>query len=88
MDYISERNFKKYGKLIRYADDFVVISKKYEDVKNAEKAITYIMNKLELKLSKSKTKIISLWKGKQCFDFLGYTNRKGKSKTLNGIKYY
>lgn len=54
----------------------------------AKKAILYIMNKLELNLSKSKTKIISLWQGKQSFDFLGYTNRKTKAKTIKGQVYY
>lgn len=48
----------------------------------------YIMAKLELTLSKDKTKVISLWKGIESFDFLGYTNRKVKSKTLNGREYY
>ena len=36
MDYIWKRNFSKYGKLIRYADDFVIICKKYKiDIKIA-----------------------------------------------------
>lgn len=46
------------------------------------------MAKLELALSKDKTKVISLWKGKESFDFLGYTNRKIKYKTQNGREYY
>ena len=46
------------------------------------------MAKLELTLSKDKTKVISLWKGKESFDFLGYTNRKVKSKTIDGREYY
>lgn len=54
----------------------------------AKKAILYIISLLELKLSKTKTKIISLWQGKQSFDFLGYTNRKTKAKTIKGQIYY
>ena len=46
------------------------------------------MAKVELTLSKDKTKVISLWKGKESFDFLGYTNRKVKSKTIDGREYY
>ncbi len=46
------------------------------------------MNKLEVDLSKSKTKIISLWQGKQSFDFLGDTNRKTKSKAIKGQTCY
>ena len=46
------------------------------------------MAKLELTLSKDKTKVISLWKDKESFDFLGYTNRKVKSKTIDGREYH
>lgn len=88
LDYIWTLNFKKFGKLIRLGDDFVIISKSFEDIKMAKQAILYIMNKLELNLSKSKTKIISLWQGKQSFDFLGYTKRKTKAKTIRGQVYY
>lgn len=62
--------------------------KTYNDVIISRKAIAYIMNKLELELSADKTKIISLWKGKESFDFLGYTNRKTKFKTIKGKEYY
>ena len=74
------------GKLIRYADDFVVISKTYENIIEAEKVIRYFMFKLELTLNKDKTNIVSLWKNS--FDFLGHTNRKIKSKTRSGRVYY
>lgn len=46
------------------------------------------MGKLELTLSKDKTKVVSLWEGNESFDFLGYTNRKSKRRTQNGREYY
>lgn len=46
------------------------------------------MKKLELELNEEKTKIVSLWNGKQSFDFLGHTNRKIKCQTKLGRVYY
>lgn len=46
------------------------------------------MQKLELSLNKDKTKVISLWDGKEGFDFLGFHNRKIKAKTIKGRVYY
>ena len=88
MDGIWQKYYSSYGKLIRFADDYVIICKKYEDVKNANTAIRYIMNLLGLTINEDKTKIISLWNGKQAFDFLGYHNKKIKHKTRNGREYY
>ena len=46
------------------------------------------MGKLELTLNKEKTRIISLWKGKNGFDFLGYHNRMVRHRTVKGQEYY
>lgn len=88
LDTMWNKHFSKLGKLIRYADDFVVICKSYKAVKHAYKAIEKIMERLELTLSKEKTKVISLWNGKNGFDFLGYHNRMTKHKTAKGQEYY
>jgi hypothetical protein len=88
LDTVWEKYYRHLGKLIRFADDFVVVCKNYKDVKHAHKAISLIMQRLELSLNKDKTKIISLWDGKEGFDFLGYHNRKIKTKTIDGRIYY
>ena len=88
MDYIWTRNFSKYGNLIKCVDDFVIICKKCENVKIAYKWVLYIIVKLELTPRKYKIKVISLWRGKESFDFLGYTNWKVKSKTRKVREYY
>lgn len=88
LDTVWEKYYKHLGKLIRFADDFVVVCKNYKAVKHAHKAVRLIMQKLELNLNKQKTKVISLWDGKEGFDFLGYHNRKVKAKTISGRIYY
>ncbi|WP_053955014.1 group II intron reverse transcriptase/maturase [Inediibacterium massiliense] len=88
LDTVWEKHYKHLGKLIRFCDDFVVVCKNYKDVKHTHKAISLIMQRLELNLNKSKTKIISLWEGKEGFDFLGFHNRKVKTKTIDGRIYY
>ncbi len=88
MDTIWEKYFSHLGKLIRFADDFVVICKNYKSIKHARRAIEEIMRRLELTLSKEKTKIVSLWDGKDGFDFLGFHNRMIKHKNSRGYEYY
>jgi group II intron reverse transcriptase/maturase len=67
LDTVWEKHYSKIGKLIRFADDFVVVCKNYKDAQHAYKGIQMIMSKLELTLSKEKTKIVSMWQGKQGF---------------------
>lgn len=88
MDTIWEKHFSHLGKLIRFADDFVVVCKNYKAVKQARRAIEEIMRRLELTLSEEKTKTISLWGGKAGFDFLGFHNRMIKHKNNRGYEYY
>jgi len=88
LDTVWEKYYKHLGKLIRFCDDFVVVCKNYKDVKHAYKAIGLIMQRLELSLNQEKTKIISLWEGKEGFDFLGFHNRKVMRKSIDGRIYY
>lgn len=88
LDTVWEKYYAKLGKLIRFADDFVVICKNYKDVQHAYKAIQMILGRLAIKLSKEKTRIVSMWQGKQGFDFLGYHHRMIKHKTDKGREYY
>lgn len=88
LDTIWERHYGHLGKLIRYADDFVIVCKNHKNVSYSYKAIKLIMAKLELDLSMEKTRIVNLWEGKDGFDFLGYHNRKVKLKMKSGAQYY
>jgi len=91
LDYLDtkwERHYSHLGKLVRYADDFVIICKNYKDVKHSYQIIQGIMKRQDLELSGEKTKIVNLWGGKEGFDFLGYHNRKVKMKTKSNREYY
>lgn len=87
-DVLWERHGKKVGELTRYADDFVVICKTKKDADHAFKLIRTIMERLELTLHPTKTRIVGLWTGKEGFDFLGMHHRKTKAETSTNKVYY
>lgn len=87
LDTLWEKHGKQYGKLVRYADDLVVISKNKKSATHAEKLIKAIMDKLELELNPEKTKLVSMWDGKEGFDFLGMHHRRITSETSKGAVY-
>ncbi len=91
LDYLDtkwERHYSHLGKLVRYADDFVIICKNYKNVQHSFQIIKLIMERLELELNLEKTEIINLWGGQEGFVFLGYQHRKVEKKRYNGQKYY
>ena len=87
-DVLWERHGKQFGELTRYADDFVVICKTKKEADRAYDLIRAIMERLELTLHPTKTRIVGLWTGEEGFDFLGMHHRKTKAETSNGQVYY
>lgn len=71
------RNHTKF-KLIRYADDFVVLCKTEKDAEEAKAIIQNFLRSRGLSLSEEKTQIVHLQKG---FDFLGFNIRHYADKT-------
>ncbi len=86
-DMLWEKYYDHLGVLVKYADNFVIISKNKKDITHAHKAVVQIFNKLELELHPEKTKIINLWGGKEGFDFLGFHHRNTIRKTKNNKEY-
>jgi hypothetical protein len=64
------------GTLVRYADDFVVISPTRSQCERAEERIRVILGRLGLELQPEKTRRVDLFDGKEGFDFLGCYLRK------------
>ncbi len=62
--------------IIRYADDFVILTESKEDAELARTTIEEWLSKMGLELSKEKTKICHLTEG---FNFLGWNFRKYKT---------
>lgn len=87
-DRLWEKHGKQVGELTRYADDFVVVCKTQKDAHYAYKLIKTIMEKLELTLHPTKTRIVGLWTGEEGFDFLGMHHRKAKAETGQNRVYY
>lgn len=66
-------------RFVRYADDFVVLTKTEEDAKRAHTVVKFILEKLKLRLSETKTKLTNFQAG---FDFLGFRLKR----SLVGIR--
>jgi group II intron reverse transcriptase/maturase len=76
------------GELIRYADDFVVMSATEAKAKEALRQIGFVMNKLGLTLHPEKTRMVDLRRGKESFVFLGCTIRKKRSIQRNPRRHF
>ena len=64
------------GKLIRYADDFVILFRTERDAAIGLHLVRLKLQELGLELSESKTHTVNTHKGGGGFDFLGFHHRK------------
>ncbi|MBE0342145.1 group II intron reverse transcriptase/maturase [Paenibacillus sp. 28ISP30-2] len=87
-DQLWEKHGKGVGELTRYADDFVVVCKTKKDAEHTYELIRKMMERLELTLHPTKTRMVGLWTGDEGFDFLGMHHRKTKAETSQGKVYY
>ena len=80
------------GKLVRYADDFVVLCQTRNQAEQAQERATAILGELGLRLHPDKTGVVDLREGRQGFDFLGCHLRARMSGKLwerrRIIRYY
>lgn len=68
------------GKLVRYADDFVILFASRDDAEIGLQLVNAKMAELGLTLNAEKTKIADMRNGKEGFDFLGFHHRQSMSK--------
>ena len=71
LDVLWTRHSAPLGTLVRYADDFVVLSRTKQECAEAEARIRAILARLGLELHPDKTRRVELYNGKEGFDFLG-----------------
>ena len=83
--YWAER-YASLGKLIRYADDFVIICRTKREAEETLQTVKQIMTKLKLTLHPTKTRIVDM--GREGFDFLGFHFHKMKSKKTKTLLPY
>lgn len=83
--YWAER-YAGLGKLVRYADDFVVICRTKREAQEALQKVEQIMSRMKLTLHPTKTRVVDM--GREGFDFLGFHFHKMKSKKTNKLLPY
>jgi group II intron reverse transcriptase/maturase len=71
LDTVWESRYAHLGTLVRYADDFVVVSRTAAECEEAEGRVREILHRLGLELHPEKTRRVDLSRGRQGFDFLG-----------------
>ena len=83
--------YSHLGTLVRYADDFVVMSDSASECEEAERRIRAILDGLGLELHPDKTRRVELTDGMEGFDFLGCHFRKrlsGREWERGRRRYY
>jgi len=88
LDRLWAKKCGSLGVLIRYADDFVVMSPTESKAKEALRQIQFVTSKLGLVLHPEKTRMVNVERGKGSFVFLGCTIRKKRSILRNPRRYY
>lgn len=83
-DKIWDKYYRHLGTLVRYADDFVIISRTKKEIQHAYFRVKDIFKRLELELHPTKTKFVNLWSGKEGFDFLGFHHRRSQQENRRG----
>jgi group II intron reverse transcriptase/maturase len=71
LDETWEREYRHLGRLVRYADDFVVLCRSRVQAEESLRRIGEILGQLGLELHSEKTRIVELGIGKEGFVFLG-----------------
>ncbi len=71
LDTMWQRDGAQYGALIRYADDFVVMTTTRKACEQGEQRVRTILTRLGLELHPEKTRMVRLFDGEEGFDFLG-----------------
>jgi len=61
----------KHGRLVRYADDFVVLCRSAAQAEAARERARQVLAELGLELHPGKTRVVDLTDGREGFDFLG-----------------
>ena len=86
LDMFWAERYSSLGKLVRYADDFVIICHTKHDAENALQKVAQVMELLKLSLHPTKTRVVHM--GQDGFDFLGFHFHKKKSRKSGKLLPY
>ena len=84
LDEVWEREGRRLGVLVRYADDFVVVCPTRDRAEQARSLVEATLVPLGLRLHPDKTRIVDLRRGAEGFDFLGFHHRMVESRKRRG----
>src|SRR5581483_6689595 len=87
LDKAWERDGRRLGVLVRYADDFVILCRSEARAGQARELATTVLADLGLVLHPDKTRIACLSRGGEGFDFLGFHHHKVESWKRRGRWY-
>jgi len=87
LDEAWQREGRRLGVLVRYADDLVVLCATREQAVKAREQVAATLGTLGLRLQPEKTGIVHLAGGAQGFDFLGFQHRLRESWKRPGRWY-
>lgn len=86
LDMFWAERYSSLGKLVRYADDFVIICRTKQDAENAIQKVAQVMELLRLTLHPTKTRVVDM--GQDSFEFLGFHFHKKKSRKSGKLLPY
>jgi len=86
LDQEWQRRWQHLGKLVRYADDFVVLCRTQVQAEEALRRVREILERLKLELHPEKSRVVELGLGREGFVFLGCYLRIVRSR-FNGKRY-
>ena len=84
LDEAWQRDGRRLGILVRYCDDFVVLSPSRQRAEQARELAAKVLERLGMRLHPEKSGVICLTRGGQGFDFLGFHHRKVESWKWRG----
>src|SRR5215217_4933928 len=87
LDEAWQREGRRLGVLVRYADDLVVLCATREQAVKARELVAAVLRTLGLRLHPEKTRIAHLARGAEGFDFLGFHHRMRESWKQPGRWY-
>lgn len=87
LDRVWEDRFSRLGKLVRYADDLVILTWQQRQAERAWELLSGILVRLKLELATNKTRLVGLEDTTSGFDFLGYHYRWLPSRRGHGRRY-
>ena len=72
LDKVWNKRHRKLGRLVRYADDFVVLCGSQANAEKSLEVIKELMGRMGLELHPEKTRLVEMGPKKEGFDFLGF----------------